>query len=91
MTTPDPYRRELHAQWHASADPAIMVYERLVTWKGSPTYRFSARAKQGSEGVDSTLSNHFSICVYESNPLYSVFCTVGASFNVIPKSIASSR
>ncbi len=90
MTTPDPYRRELHTQWHASADPAIMVYERLITWKGAPTYRFGARAKQGSEGVHTQLSNHFSICVYESNPLYSVYCTVGASFNVIPKSIAST-
>ncbi len=90
MTVADPYRSALHAQWHASSDPAIMVYERMVAWKGMPTFRFGARPKQGAEGLHQALSQHFSICVYESNPLYSVFCTVGASYNIIPKSVQST-
>lgn len=90
LQTNDPYRRALHALWHAKADPAIMVYERLVVWKGMPTHRFGARPKQASEGLHDALSELFSICVYESNPLYSVFCTVGASLRMIPKSDLST-
>ena len=90
MTVADPYRTALHAQWHASADPSIMVYERLMLWKGAPTFRYGARPKQGAEGLHASLSSHFSICAYHSNPLYHVFCTVGGSLNVIPKSMEST-
>lgn len=87
----DPYRRALHAAWHAQSDPAIMVYERLVVWKGMPRHRYGARPKQANEGLHEALSAHFSICVYESNPLYAVFCTVGASRKMIPHSDVSTR
>lgn len=86
----DPYRRALHAQWHTSGDPAIMVYERLVLWKGMPDHRYGARPKQGADGILPTLSQHFSLCVFSANPLYAVFCTVGASLTPIPHSTTST-
>lgn len=91
MTNVDPYRNALHHDWQHHGDPSLLAYERLLQWKGAPTYRYGARPKQGADGLHAKISPHFSICVYESNPLFQVFCTVGAARTALPNSTFTSR
>ena len=91
MSIIDPYREQLAQRWERESDPAVLYYDRLLRWKGTPTFRIGARPKQGAEGIHSALSAHFSICVFQQNPLFDVYCTVGASRSTIPHSTHTSR
>lgn len=88
--TIDPYRDQLTQQWNRESDPSILVYDRLMRWKGQPRFRYGARPKQGTEGINQAISTNFTICTFQQNPLFSVFCTVGAAYSVIPKSTQTS-
>lgn len=91
MTTADPYRVQLTHHWQQTQDPTVLYYERLLQWKGAPTFRLGARPHQGGEGLHSAISPLFSIFVYQNNPLFDVYCTVGASRSPLPHSTRSSR
>ncbi|MCX6016655.1 MAG: suppressor of fused domain protein [Chloroflexales bacterium] len=90
MSIVDPYREQLSYRWEKETDPALLYYDRLLRWKGQPTSRFGARPKQGAEGIHSAISAQFSICIFQQNPLYDVFCTIGASRSPIPRSTITS-
>lgn len=91
MSSVDPYRGMLTQRWDAEADPSILTYERLLRWKGAPTFRYGARPKQGADGLHDKISPHFSICVYTTNPVFNVFCTVGAARSALPNSTFTTR
>lgn len=91
MSAIDPYREQLLQYWQKDNDPSVLYYERLLQWKGAPTFRFGARPSQTGDGLHSAISPLFSIFVYQQNPLFDVFCTVGASRTPLPHSTRTTR
>ncbi len=43
MSMIDPYREQLAQRWERESDPAVLYYDRLLRWKGTPTFRLGAR------------------------------------------------
>lgn len=57
-----------------------MVFENYRKWKGEPNF------VHHTQEMDVNLSPHFAILQYTSVVSYHVFCTVGASYQLIPQS-----
>lgn len=69
-----------HAQ---TGDPAALVFENYLRWKGLP-----ADAIRLEDRVEH-LSPYFSVLEYPAEHRFAAYCTLGASYKVIPGSQAS--
>ncbi len=70
----------LAAAHRDDGDPTVFVFENYLKWKGMPLN--GARLQVASE----YLSRHFAVLEYSGNDDFHVYCTLGASCQVIPHS-----
>jgi hypothetical protein len=71
-------------------DPASLVFENYLRWKGLPSHVIRQPPGPDQPPVEELLvSPNFSILAYAQNPLYNTYCTLGASYRMIPHSDVS--
>jgi hypothetical protein len=80
------YEQQFNAladEHRATGDPTVFVFDTYLRWKGVPLN--GARPAE----VPEHLSRHFSVLEFPGAPDFHVYCTLGASFSVIPGSPAA--
>jgi hypothetical protein len=75
-------RARLQAAYRQERDPAAFVLDNYMRWKGAPAHLIRVTPPEGERLV----SRHFAVLAYAANQLYTTYCTLGASYRVIPHS-----
>lgn len=83
------FRAALDAAYVRDNDPAVLVFDNYMRWKGTPTFLVRPVYQEGAPPADMLVSPHFTVLAYQANPLYTTLCTMGACYGVIPFSRAS--
>ncbi|MGQ9548835.1 MAG: suppressor of fused domain protein [Roseiflexus sp.] len=83
------FRAALDAAYVHDDDPAALVFDNYLRWKGTPTFLVRPVFKDDAPPAETCVSPHFTVLVYRANPLYTTLCTLGASCRIIPFSRAS--
>lgn len=79
------FRTELEQAYRAEGDPAFPVFENYLAWKGAPAFLVRARPPTDQQ-AEHLISPRFSVLIYPADPSYATFCTLGASYRVVPGS-----
>lgn len=83
------FRAALDAAYVRENDPAALVFDNYLRWKGTPAFLVRPVVQDDMMPSEALVSPQFTILAYETNPLYTTLCTLGASYRVIPFSRAS--
>jgi hypothetical protein len=75
-------RAQLQEAYRRERDPAALVLENYMRWKGAPEHLIRVAPPQGERFV----SEHFAVLAYPGNQLYTTYATLGASMRVVPNS-----
>lgn len=86
---PAQFRTALDAAYVCDGDPTALVFDRYLHWKGLPSFIARPVFQEGIAPVETFVSPHFAVLAYQTNPLYTTLCTLGASYRIIPFSRAS--
>lgn len=78
-------RAQLQAALREERDPAALVLDNYLRWKGAPEHLIRV-APAPDEGGPPLVSRHFAVLAYPANPLFTTYCTLGGSYRVIPNS-----
>jgi hypothetical protein len=76
------FRAELARALLEEGDPAALVFENYLRWKGAPEYL----VRMPPDGEDALVSRRFAVLAYPANPLFTTYATLGGSWRVIPGS-----
>jgi hypothetical protein len=79
-------RAQLQAAMRQEGDPAALVLERYLRWKGAPEHLIRVGPAAEVDGGLRLLSRQFAVLVYPHNPLFTTYCTLGGSYRPIPNS-----
>ncbi|HWQ13018.1 MAG TPA: suppressor of fused domain protein [Roseiflexaceae bacterium] len=77
-------RTQLQDAYRREGDPALLVFERYLRWKGPPAHLI--RVAPAPEDAGRLVSRHFAVLAYPQNPLFTTYGTLGGSMRVIPHS-----
>jgi hypothetical protein len=77
-------RAQLEAALREEGDPAALVLDNYLRWKGAPEHLIRVAPEESEQ--QPILSRHFAVLAYPKNPLFTTYCTLGGSFRVIPNS-----
>ena len=75
-------RAQLQAAYRQERDPAALVLDNYLRWKGAPAHLVRVAPPDGERLV----SRHFAVLAYPANQLFTTYCTLGASLRAIPHS-----
>ncbi len=81
------FKSVLDAAFVRDGDPATLVFDNYLRWKGTPEYLIRPAAPE--DGQPSSVSDNFAVLCYPANELFTTFCTLGASRQIVPGSPAS--
>ena len=78
-------RAQLAAAFREERDPAALVLDNYLRWKGPPEHLIRVAAPEDEAGPQ-LVSRHFAVLVYPQNQLFTTYGTLGGSYRVIPHS-----
>ncbi|MEN9935817.1 MAG: hypothetical protein RLZZ387_2396 [Chloroflexota bacterium] len=78
-------RGQLQAAYRQERDPAALVLDNYMRWKGAPEHLIKV-APEPDESGRRFVSRHFAVLSYPKNPLFTTYGTLGGSYAVIPNS-----
>jgi hypothetical protein len=75
-------RAQLDEAYRRERDPAVLVLDNYMRWKGAPEHLIRVAPPEGERLV----SRHFAVLAYPGNQLFTTYATLGASLRIVPNS-----